>query len=81
MTIYFFHNAGCGACKLLSPIIDTLGVEVKHFDTDKLPEVIVKYNILSLPTVIFMDGDKEVYRFVGYRPKLFIEAQLKRLGN
>lgn len=79
-----FYNDSCGACKLLKPILDEistdLNVEVLFINIDEHPDNVTKYNISSLPTVIFMDGDEEVYRFIGYRPKLFIEAQLKRLG-
>jgi len=34
-------------------------------DVDKVPEAAQKYGVSSLPTFVFLKGDKEVARFSG----------------
>ena len=56
-------------CKMLSKTIDSvknqIPFEIEEIDSDNNPKMAIKYNIRGLPTMIIVDGDTEVKRFVG----------------
>lgn len=64
----------CGPCKMLLPIIEGIatkydGVKVAKLDTDQMPEVVNKYRVQGVPTVLVFKGGKEVARHVGLAPE------------
>ena len=70
-----FTAAWCGPCKMISPILDELSVEqaetlqIAKIDVDANPETTMRYDVMSMPTLIlFKDGVPE-RRFVGARGK------------
>lgn len=68
MKILKFSASWCGACKQLEKELSTLkGVEVQSIDVDEEESepLIEKYDVKSLPTLIYLEGDKEIYRSVG----------------
>jgi len=69
---YLYFSAGwCSPCKVLSPIMAEVGqtVSVQKIDVDKQPDMASKYNVRSIPTVVLLDGDIQVNRFVGVQTK------------
>ena len=68
ITILKFFGAWCSPCKAISPIVDAvakeLNLNVIPMDVDKEEEITSKYNIRSVPTLVFLKGDKEVNRHV-----------------
>ena len=55
----------CGPCRMLSPIIDELAgdykdkINVYKIDVDRNPKTAEKFNVMSIPTVLyFKDGEK-----------------------
>ena len=70
-----FWAPWCGPCRLVSPIVEQLGVEmgeqlaVAKVNIDENIGVATRYSIFSIPTlVVFKDG-REVERVVGFRRK------------
>lgn len=54
------------------------GLKLKDIDADNRPEVAKKYNVTSLPTVIFTDvGGKELLRVRGFRTLAQLEQALE----
>lgn len=72
----------CPPCKMLAPIMDEIAskyegkLRVGLLDSDAHPEMIMRYGVMGLPTLmLFIDGSP-VERIVGYTPRERIEARL-----
>lgn len=76
-----FWAEWCGPCKTLAPVIEELAkdyegkVKVAKLDVDSNPVAASKYSVMSIPTVIYFDGGKEVKRLVGAREKSNYEQE------
>lgn len=70
-----FFAEWCGPCKMLAPLIDELAGEydgkakIVKLNVDESMESAQKYGVMSIPTLIFFKGGKEVDRVVGVLPK------------
>ena len=69
----FFAN-WCGPCKMLAPILEEIASETDEFkigkiNVDEEGELARAFGITSIPTLVVMEGGKEVRRSLGYRPK------------
>lgn len=70
-----FWATWCGPCKMVGPIIEELSEELKDeyvvakLDVDAEQEIAIKYQVMSIPTLILFKDGKEVKRTVGFRPK------------
>lgn len=80
-----FYADWCGPCKMMSPIIDELAtqyegkVKIGKVDTDANRTVASKFNVMSIPTLVFIKGGKVVDTAVGALPKATLEAKLNAL--
>jgi thioredoxin 1 len=70
-----FTAAWCGPCKQIAPILEEIASEqadklqVAKIDVDANPEMVRRYEVMSMPTLIlFKDGEPE-RRLVGARGK------------
>ncbi len=70
-----FGATWCGPCKMLEPTIAALANEygdritIAKVDVDESQQVALRFGIMSVPTVIFFKGGKEVHRFSGVQSK------------
>jgi thioredoxin 2 len=70
-----FYADWCAPCRMVAPFVDELAREntgkllVAKVDTDRAPEVAMKYGIRSIPTLIVFSGGQEVERSVGFEPE------------
>lgn len=63
--LYKFYSDTCQPCKTLSAQLDNLGVEYTSVNIDEYPGYISQYSLRGVPTMILLDGGKEVDRRVG----------------
>lgn len=69
-----FYADWCGPCKMVAPLVDEIASQhigkmlVAKVDTDKAPDVAMKYEIRSIPTIIVFRGGDEVERSLGFEP-------------
>ncbi len=76
--------AWCGPCRMVAPVIDELAkayagtVVFGKLNVDENPETAVRFNVMSIPTLLIMKDGTEVDRIVGAVPKPSIEAKLRR---
>lgn len=69
----FFAN-WCGPCKMLAPVLEEIaaendGVKIGKINVDDEGELARAFGITSIPTLVVMEGGKEVRRSLGYMPK------------
>ncbi len=80
-----FWAVWCGPCKMIAPHLDALATEyagkvkVVKVDIDSEREVAERYNIMSIPTLLFFKDGKVVEQVVGAVPKTTIAAKLEAL--
>ena len=77
-----FWAAWCGPCKLQAPIVDELcetrsDIKVCKVNVDEQFELAVRYQVSSIPTLIFFKDGKVVRKAVGFREKPELEALLE----
>lgn len=67
----YFSAPWCGPCKMFGPVMDELSetMTVEKINVDENQELSSQYNIRSVPTVVLIENDAEVWRTVGVTPK------------
>ena len=73
-TIIDFYADWCGPCKMMAPIIDKIAeenndVKVGKLNVDEGQDIAMKYNVMSIPTIIVFENGMEFKRFVGVTSK------------
>lgn len=69
-----FYADWCGPCRMVAPIVEEISNEredviVGKINVDESSEIAVKYNVMSIPTLIVFKDGKEYERIIGYKPK------------
>ena len=69
-----FYADWCGPCKMMSPIIDKIAeenidIKVGKLNVDEAQEIAVRYNVMSIPTIILFKNGIEFKRLVGVTSK------------
>lgn len=74
ITVTDYWAPWCGPCKTMLPIIESLiseynvpgsEIEIKKINVDDEPEAVSKFNIASIPTLVFERDGVEIDRKVG----------------
>ena len=77
-----FWATWCGPCQMLAPIIAEIAeeydgtVKVGKVNVDEQPALATEFGIVSIPTLVFMQGSHVVKTAVGYHSKAEIAAML-----
>ena len=78
-----FYADWCGPCKMMSPIIDEISEEMKEnlkvgkINVDENQELAIKYNVMSIPTIMIFENGNLIKTFVGVTNKDDILSYLK----
>ena len=76
-----FYGDGCGNCKMLDTFITQLeaehpGVKFEKVNVDTAPEMVEKYDVSSLPSLVFLKDGEEMFKMVGLKPKVVIAKKI-----
>jgi thioredoxin 1 len=80
-----FWAVWCGPCRMIAPHIDALAAEyagkvkIMKVNIDEEREITERYNIMSIPTLLFFKSGKVVDQVVGAVPKSAIAGKLEPL--
>ena len=72
MVLIDFYADWCGPCRMMSPIIDEIAEELKES-----VKVAIKYDVMSIPTIIIFKNGMPVKTFLGVTDKNEILENLK----
>lgn len=75
-----FYATWCKPCKTMTPIIEEIAKEYKEIkfvkiDIDKNEELAIKYNIMSIPTMMIIKNGEVKKTFVGITDKQSITKE------
>ena len=76
-----FWAPWCGPCRMLSPILDEIAAErsdvkVCKVNVDEEFELASRYKVVSIPTMLLMQGGMIEDKVIGARPKKQLLAML-----
>lgn len=75
LTVVDFWATWCGPCRMIAPILDQLSeeyagkVKVTKLDVDSNQKTSMKFNVRSIPTLLFFKDGKLIDQVVGAVPK------------
>jgi len=77
-----FWAPWCGPCRVVSPILEEINAErddlrVVKLNVDDNQVTAVRYEVLSIPTMILFKNGDVVKKVIGAQPRARIEAELE----
>jgi thioredoxin 1 len=79
-----FWAAWCGPCRMIAPIVEQLAgeyegkVKVGKLDVDANQRTSARFNVRSIPTILFFKDGQVVDQVVGALPKPMLEQKLQQ---
>jgi len=80
-----FYADWCGPCQMIAPVIEELArdmagkAKVGKLNVDENQAIVQKYNVMSIPTLIFFKSGREVDRVMGVQSKEELAKKLESL--
>ena len=80
-----FWAPWCGPCRALTPVIEELSseydgrVKVLKLNTDENPEIATKFQVMSIPSLIFFKNGEQIDKLVGAQSKQKFKETIDRL--
>jgi len=74
----------CGPCKMMEPVLEEIAGEMEEslqvvkINIDQNQETPMKFNVMNIPTLLFLKDGKEVDRVIGVVPK---KQLVKKIEN
>jgi len=69
--LFYYSAPWCGPCRMLGPVMDEVAkdIPVEKINIDYEMDRARAANVSSVPTVILVENEQEVRRFVGARSR------------
>ena len=77
-----FWAEWCGPCKMITPILEELASEqagkiaIAKLNVDENPDLAMRYNVMSIPTLLVFKDGEVAKRLVGAKPKSALLQEL-----
>jgi thioredoxin 1 len=77
-----FTATWCQPCKMIEPIVKQLAgewegkVKVMKLDADQNPNIMMKYGVMGIPTLMLFKGGEIKERMTGFQPKEKLAAKV-----
>ena len=79
-----FWATWCGPCRMIAPIVEQLATEyegkvkVAKLDVDSNSRTASRFNVRSIPMLLFFKNGKVVDQIIGAQPRPAIEAKFRQ---
>jgi thioredoxin 1 len=79
-----FWATWCGPCQIVAPVLDQLAqqyagkAKVTKLDVDNNQRTAMRFNVRSIPSILFFKDGKHVDTVVGALPKASIESKIQQ---
>lgn len=83
LAVVDFWATWCAPCRMIAPVIEQLAgdyagqVKVAKLDVDTNQRTAAKFNVRSIPTILFFKDGKLIDQVVGAVPRPTLEAKFK----
>ncbi|MBE3064665.1 MAG: thioredoxin [Spirochaetes bacterium] len=80
-----FWAEWCGPCRMIGPVLKELAqvykekIKVVKINVDQEPDLAAKFNIQSIPTLLFVKNGQVVKQQIGAVPRQLLEKTIKEL--
>lgn len=87
LAVVDFWATWCGPCRMVAPILDQLASEyagkakVAKLDVDENQRTAMRFNVRSIPAILFFKGGKLVDTVIGAVPRAKLESKFKEHVN
>ncbi|UCF41287.1 MAG: thioredoxin [Gemmatimonadota bacterium] len=79
-----FWAAWCGPCQIVAPVVEQLAQEyegrlkVAKLDVDASQQTAMRFNVRSIPSILFFKGGQHVDTVVGAVPKAYLVEKIEQ---
>jgi thioredoxin 1 len=82
-----FWAPWCGPCRLQTPVLEALAeqagdsLRIVKVNVDENPQLAGRFRIQSIPTLVLLDGDVEIQRFVGVQSLQLLSQAVQKAAQ
>lgn len=86
INVLYFSATWCGPCKILKPVMGEISTEMSdkiktfYIDINENTDLLGKYGVMSVPTLIMVKNDTVMNKIVGVQPKTNIVHAINEIN-